>query len=180
MALKFNSTELARGTSPDNKIQWVIKSATPIQAAHPAPDANCVTLPDGECVSEKPCMHSQRREENKAVVAALPCFVCGPVCDPAKHQDPSRLPCFTCGPVCDPVKHPESTCPGCGQPSRVCAEHSRIVAPRYAGCKAWRGGNVCEGTSSFAVSRLDRVRGFQLRPPPQELLILADDQSEPP
>ena len=28
--------------------------------AQPAPDANCFTLPNGDCVSDKPCMHSQK------------------------------------------------------------------------------------------------------------------------
>ncbi len=102
-----------------------------VRAVQPAPDANCVTRPDGECVSERPCMHSA----------------------PAPASPP---------------------CPGCGQPTRKCLE----LPPKYAGCAAWR---APEGARvEHTASRLDGVVGFQLRPPPQELVVLVDDQSEPP
>lgn len=135
------SAEVAPGTArPDTEVHfmelrkggshWEV-AAPPrfcgpgVQAAQPAPDANCVTRPDGEYVSEKPCMHSP-------------------------------------------------PCPGCGKPTRKCLE----LPPKYAGCAAWR---APQGRfEPKARSYLDRVRGFQLRPPPQELLVLVDDQSEPP
>lgn len=137
-----------------------------VQAVQPAPDANCVTRPDGECVSERPCMHSKQREENKAAVAALPCFICGPVCDPAKHQPQAARYALPASPPC----------PGCGKPTRECLERP----PKYAGCAAWRAPAPEGAKVEHTASRLDGVVGFQLRPPPQELVVLVDDQSEPP
>lgn len=66
-------------------------------------------------------------------------------------------------------------CPGCGQPTRVCID--ACGAPKYPACAAWRGGYSRE---EHLVSRLDAVAGFQLRPPPRQVLVLVDDQSEPP
>lgn len=111
----------------------------------PAPDANCYTMPDGECVSEKPCMHS--------APPSLPV----PVLFPPGWR------------LADP------TCPGCERPSRVCA--AAEGPPKYPACAAWRGGYSRE---EHLVSRLDAVAGFQLRPPPRQVLVLVDDQSEPP
>lgn len=102
-----------------------------VRAVQPAPDANCVTRPDGECVSERPCMHSA----------------------------PASPPC-----------------PGCGKPTRECLERP----PKYAGCAAWRAPAPEGAKVEHTASRLDGVVGFQLRPPPQELVVLVDDQSEPP
>lgn len=147
-----------------NKGSWEV--ARVAKPASPPPDANCVTRPDGECVSERPCMHSKQREENKAAVAALPCFICGPVCDPAKHQPQAARYALPASPPC----------PGCGKPKRDCLE----LPPKYAGCTAWRAPAPEGAKVEHTASRLDGVVGFQLRPPPQELVVLVDDQSEPP
>ena len=69
----------------------------------------------------------------------------------------------------------EPPCPGCGQPTRVCA--AAEGKPKYPACVTWRGGYSHE---EHLVSRLAHKPGFQLRPPRVELLLAVDDQSEPP
>lgn len=51
-----------------------------------APDANCYTLPNGECVSEKDCMHGP----------GVPYYDVCPECGGALENRPLALRCTQC------------------------------------------------------------------------------------
>ena len=88
-----------------------------------------------------------------------PCFIHGGTCD-GDHTKPKATP----APAAPGA--PGALCPGCEKPTCVVS---------HPACPAW----PVEGEMDL-VSRLAHKPGFQLRPPRVELLVAADDQSEPP
>lgn len=60
---KNRMNRTARGTARAQRraksARVAARRATVTPEPVPAPDATCVTLPDGDCVATEPCMHSE-------------------------------------------------------------------------------------------------------------------------